>query len=85
MKYKRRIKLSTKVAIQVSRQKNIWQKNEDKIIQINYMLKNKILRNFTHELLFELKEETKLLTCVVETFKMSYAKKRKTNKLKLIA
>jgi hypothetical protein len=73
MKYKRRIKLSTKVAIQVSRQKNIWQKNEDKIIQIDYMLKNKILRNFTHELLFELKEETKLLTCVVETFKMSYA------------
>jgi hypothetical protein len=60
MKYKRRIKLSTKVAIQVSRQKNIWQKNEDKIIQIDYMLKNKILRNFTHELLFELKEETKL-------------------------
>ncbi len=30
------------------------------------MLKKEILRNFTHELLFELKEETKLLTCVVQ-------------------
>jgi hypothetical protein len=50
MKYKRRIKLSTKVAIQVSRQKNIWQKKEDKIIQIDCMLRNKTLRNFTHEL-----------------------------------